>query len=146
MIWLVGVGGRLIRLPTTATALLQLAGFVIALTSLFTSSGIGGVLPNGAAISEAGTLLSGAWDQIVGTSAPAPSTPELSFLIALAVGCAAFIADFLVAEARSPALVALPLLCLYSVPASIAGTHAALVQLRRPGHPVCGAAGRHRSS
>ncbi len=122
VIWLVGVGGRLIRLPTTATALLQLAGFVIALTSLFTSSGIGGVLPNGAAISEAGTLLSGAWDQIVGTSAPAPSTPELSFLIALAVGCAAFIADFLVAEARSPALVALPLLCLYSVPASIAGS------------------------
>src|ERR1700712_4170866 len=122
VIWLVGVGGRLIRLPTTVTALLQLAGLVIALTSLFTSSGIGGVLPNEAAVGEAGALLSGAWAQIVGTSAPAPSTPELSFLIALAVGCAAFIADFLVAEARSPALVALPLLCLYSVPASIAGT------------------------
>ncbi len=122
VIWLVGVGGRLIRLPTTATVLLQLAGFAIALTSLFTTSGIGGVIPNGAALSEAGTLLSGAWSQIVGTAAPAPSTPELSFLIALAVGCAAFISDFLVAEARSPALVALPLLCLYSVPASIANT------------------------
>lgn len=122
VIWLVGVGGRLIRLPTAVTALLQLGGFVIALTSLFTSSGIGGVLPNSAAISEAGTLLSGAWTQIVSSAPPAPSTPELSFLIALAVGSAAFIADFLVAEARSPALVALPLLCLYSVPASIAST------------------------
>ncbi len=122
VIWLVGVGGRLIRLPTSATALLQLAGFVIALTSLFTSTGIGGVLPNSSAVGEAGTLLSGAWQQIVGTSPPAPSTPELSFLISLAIGCAAFIADFLVAEARSPALVALPLLCLYSVPASIAST------------------------
>jgi len=122
VVWLVGVGGRLIRLPTTATALLQLAGLAIALTSLFTTSGIGGVIPNQAAVGEAGALVGGAWDQIVGTSAPAPSTPELSFLIALAIGCAAFIADFLVAEARSPALVALPLLCLYSVPASIAGT------------------------
>ena len=122
VIALVGVGGRLIRLPTVATAGLQLVGFVIALTSLFTSSGIGGVLPNGAAISEAGTLLSGAWKQIVETSPPAPSTPELSFLISLAIGLAAFIADFLVAEAKAPALVALPLLCLYSVPASIAST------------------------
>jgi hypothetical protein len=122
VIWLVGVGGRLIRLPVVVTALLQLVGFVVALTSLFTSSGIGGVLPNKAAVAEAGALLSGAWDQIVGTSPPAPSTPELSFLIALSIGCAAFIADFLVAEARAPALVALPLLCLYSVPASIANT------------------------
>ncbi|SDP13262.1 Transglutaminase-like superfamily protein [Nakamurella panacisegetis] len=122
VIWLVGVGGRLIRLPTVATAGLQLAGFVIALTSLFTSSGIGGVLPNSAAVGEAGTLLSGAWKQIVETSPPAQSTPELSFLISLSIGLAAFLADFLVAEAKAPALVALPLLCLYSVPASIAST------------------------
>lgn len=122
VIWLVGVGGRLLRLPTTATALLQLAGFAIALTSLFTSTGIAGVLPNKSAVLEGGTLLSGAWQQIVASSPPAPSTPELSFLIALAIGCAAFLADFLVAEARSPALVALPLLCLYSVPASIASS------------------------
>ena len=122
VIWLVGVGGRLLRLPTTATALLQLAGFAIALTSLFTSTGIAGVVPDASAVQEAGTLLSGAWHQIVSSSPPAPSTPELSFLIALTIGCAAFLADFLVAEARSPALVALPLLCLYSVPASIAGS------------------------
>jgi len=120
VIWLVGVGGRLIRVPTLVTVLLQLTGFIVALTSLFTSSGIGGVLPNRAALAEAGALLFGAWDQIVGTAPPAPATPELSFLIALSVGCAALIADFLVAVARSPALLALPLLCLYSVPASIA--------------------------
>jgi len=122
VIWLVGVGGRLIRLPTALTVLVQLIGFSIAMTSLFTTSGIGGVLPNADAVSEASTLLSGAWTQIAITSPPTPSTPELSFLIALAVGCAALIADFLVAKVRAPALVALPLLCLYSVPASISGT------------------------
>ncbi|MDQ2740034.1 MAG: hypothetical protein M3Y35_15745, partial [Actinomycetota bacterium] len=62
VIWLVGVGGRLIRVPTLVTVLLQLTGFIVALTSLFTSSGIGGVLPNRAALAEAGALLSGAWD------------------------------------------------------------------------------------
>ncbi len=122
VIWLVGVGGRLIRVPTVVTVLLQAAGFAIALTSLFTSSGYGGVVPNRAVLGEAGALIRGAWQQIVDTAPPAPSTPELSFLIALSVGCAAIIADFLVAEARTPALVALPLLCLYSIPASIDGS------------------------
>lgn len=121
VITLIGVGGRMIRIPAGVTALLQLAAMAIALTSLFTSGGIGGVLPNRAAVVEARQLLSGAWQQILSTVPPAPSTPELSFLIALAVGLAALMVDFLIAEAMAPALVALPLLCLYSVPASIAG-------------------------
>ncbi len=122
VVWLVGIGGRLIRVPTTVTVLLQLVGMAIALTSLFTTGGIGGVLPNAEVVREFGTLLSGAWQQILVSAPPAPSTPELSFLIALAVGAAAIIVDFLIAEAHAPALVALPLLCLYSVPASIATT------------------------
>src|SRR4029079_17375522 len=69
-----------------------------------------------------GALLSGAWHQILVSAPPAPSSPELSFLIALSLGLAAIIVDFLIAEAHAPALGALPLLCLYSVPASIAET------------------------
>lgn len=120
VVWLLGVGCRLLRSPAPVTVLVQFAGLVIALTGLFTTSGWGGFIPNAPVLREAGELLSGAWQQILNTVPPAPATVELSFLIALTVGTTALIVDFLVAEARSPALVALPLLCLYSVPASIA--------------------------
>ena len=120
VIWLVGVGCRLIRLPPVVTVLVQLGALIIALTGLFTYTGVGGVLPDASVLVEARDLWSGAWEQIVGSIAPAPATPELTFLICASVGLAGLIVDILVAPARTPALVALPLLCLYSVPASIA--------------------------
>lgn len=120
VIWLLGIGCRLLRSPAPITVLVQFAGLVIALTGLFATSGWLGFIPNGRVLHETGDLLSGAWQQILGTVPPAPATVELSFLICLTVGTTGLIVDFLVAEARSPALVALPLLCLYSVPASIA--------------------------
>jgi len=120
VVWLLGIGCRLLRSPAPVTVLVQFAGLAIALTGLFTTSGWGGFIPNAAVLREAGDLLSGAWQQILITVPPAPSSVELSFLICLTVGTTSLIVDFLVAEARSPALVALPLLCLYSVPASIA--------------------------
>ena len=117
---LIGLGCRMIRLPAAVTVLIQIAAITIALTSLFTSSGYGGVIPNVDVLHEMGRLFTGAWDQIRGEVPPAPATPQINFLISLAVGAAAIVVDFLVTEADSPALVALPLLCLYSVPASIA--------------------------
>jgi transglutaminase-like putative cysteine protease len=122
VVWLVGIGGRLIKVPAAVTVLLQVLGLAIALTALFTTGGYGGVIPNFEVFREFGALFSGAWHQILVSAPPAPSSPELSFLIALALGLAAIIVDFLIAEAHAPALVALPLLCLYSVPASIAET------------------------
>lgn len=119
IIWLLGVGCRLLRSPAPITVLVQFAGFLVVLTSLFTSSGIGGLIPGAAAFRDAGDLLRDAWAQILATVPPAPTTPGLTFLAALALGTTALIVDFLVAEAKAPALVALPLLCLYSVPASI---------------------------
>ena len=119
VIWLVGVGARLARVPAAAAVLLQIVGASVALTALFTTGGIGGVIPNGAVISEAGDLLTGAWDQIRTTVSPAPASVELTFLICLSVGTTALIVDILIAVCRAPALVALPLLCVYSVPASI---------------------------
>ena len=119
VIWLIGVGARLARVPAAAAVLLQIAGASIALTALFTVGGIGGVIPNGAVLSEAGDLLVGAWNQIRTTVSPAPATQELAFLICLTVGVTALIVDILIAVCRAPALVALPLLCVFSVPASI---------------------------
>ena len=119
VIWLVGVGARLARLPAAVVVLLQLAAAAVALTALFTTGGYGGVIPNAAAVADAGNLLDGAWKQIRTSVSPAASSTELAFLIALAVGLTALIVDMLIAVCRAPALVALPLLCMYSVPASI---------------------------
>lgn len=119
LVWLVGLGCRLLRVPSPITVLAQAAGVVVTLTAVFTSGGYGGLIPNARAVREAYVLLNGAWDQIVQSTVPAPATPELSFLIAIALGLTALIVDFFVSEVDAPALVALPLLCLYSVPASI---------------------------
>jgi len=119
VIWLVGVGARLARVPAPAVVLLQVAAASIAMTALFTVRGYGGVIPNGAVLGEAGDLLTGAWTQIRTTVSPAPSSTELIFLICLSVSATALIVDMLIAWCRAPALVALPLLCLYAVPASI---------------------------
>src|SRR4051812_19173690 len=52
VIWAVGVGARLARVPVVAAIGLQLLGAAIALTALYTVGGIAGVIPNGAVISE----------------------------------------------------------------------------------------------
>jgi transglutaminase-like putative cysteine protease len=119
VIWLVGVGARLARIPIAAVIAMQAAAAAIAVTALFTARGWGGVIPNGAVLQEAGELLDGAWTQIRTSVSPAPSSPELSFLICVSVAATAFVVDLLITACRAPALVALPLLCLYAVPASI---------------------------
>jgi transglutaminase-like putative cysteine protease len=119
VVWLVGVGARLLAVPAWGAAILQVAGLLIALSALFASNAIGGFLPGPAAFGDAGRLLHDAWTQILTSVPPAVSSTELSFLIALSVGAAALIVDVLIAAVRAPALIALPLLSLYSVPASI---------------------------
>lgn len=116
----VGIACRLVRVPLPVTVLIQLVALAIVLTSLFTTSGIAGVIPDASAVREAKVLLSGAWQQVLTTVPPAPASPELTFLICLSVGMAALVSDVLAAGAKAPALVGLPLLCLYSVPAAIA--------------------------
>ena len=119
LVWLIGLGCRLLRVPAPVTVLAQAGGVVVTLTAVFTSGGYGGLIPNARAVREARALVDGAWDQIMQSTVPAPATPELAFLVAVSLGLIALIVDFLVCEVEAPALVALPLLCLYSVPASI---------------------------
>ncbi len=120
VVWLVGVGARLLGVPAWGAALLEVLGLLIALSALFATHAIGGFLPGPAAFGDAGALLHGAWTQIQISVPPATSSTELSFLIALSVGASAVIVDVLIAVLRAPALIALPLLSLYSIPASIA--------------------------
>ena len=58
VVWLVGVGGRLLGVPSVVTVLLQVLGLAIALTALFTTGGYGGVIPNLEVVREFGALLS----------------------------------------------------------------------------------------
>ncbi len=120
IVWLVGVGGRLLAVPAAVIVALQAIGIVIAATSLFLSSGIAGVLPGPAALGEGRELLTGAWEEILRTAPPADASPGMELLLTLLIGLVALVVDVLIAEVRAPALVALPLLALYSVPASIA--------------------------
>lgn len=118
VVWLVGVGCRLSRLPLWATVPVQLGALSIALTALFTTGGYGGVIPNARVVTEAGQLLDGAFGQIRTSVATAESSTAIAFLIAAAVGLVALSVDVLVA-ARAPAMTALPLLCMFSVPAAV---------------------------
>lgn len=118
VVWLVGVGCRLTRLPLWATVPVQLAALAITLTALFTTGGYGGVIPNARVVAEAGGLLDVAFGQIRTSVSTAVSSTALAFLIAGAVGLVAVVVDALIA-ARAPAMTALPLLCMFSVPAAV---------------------------
>ena len=76
VIWLVGVGARLARVPAARAVLLQFAGASIALTALFTVGGYRRGDPERGRLAEAGDLLTGAWEQIRTTVSPAPRPPS----------------------------------------------------------------------
>lgn len=120
VIWLVGVGSRLIGVPAWGASLLQVAAFACTVTGLHLHTGVGGILPGPAAIGEAATTVGAAWGQIMMTVPPMQVTAEVSFFVTLVIGALALVVDYVIAAARTPALVALPLLGLYSVPAAIA--------------------------
>lgn len=120
VVWLAGVGSRLVGLPAWAVSLLQVAAFACSVTGLHLTTGVGGILPGPAAFGEAASTVRVAWEQILTTVPPVTVTPELAFFVTLTIGALAVVVDLLIAGARAPALVALPLLGLYSVPAAIA--------------------------
>ncbi|AZI57660.1 transglutaminase domain-containing protein [Nakamurella antarctica] len=119
LVWLIGFGCRLLRLPSPVVLGVQILGVITSLTSLFTDSGSWGLIPNSRVLAEAQELIRGAWSQIQNSAPPAESTPQLGFLIAITLALVALVVDFLVTELQAPALVALPLLVMYSIPASI---------------------------
>lgn len=119
VIWLVGVAARMVAAQAWIVEVLQLGAIVITLTGIHLQHGIGGLIPGRAAASESAGLLTEAWNQILTTVPPVPPTAEITFIATLIIGMLALVVDLLIARARTPALTALPLLALYSVPASI---------------------------
>ena len=92
----------------------------IALTALFTTGGVRRGTAQRRGARRGGRPARRARGSRSGSRFPrADATVELSFLTALSVGATALIVDILIAVCRAPALVALPLLCVFSVPASI---------------------------
>lgn len=119
LIWLTGVACRSLRAPSYLTALLQFGALVGSLTALFTTSGIAQIIPGPAAIEEGVDLFQAALGQIMTTPPPMPVSEAVQFFLTVVLGALVWAGDLFVAGSKTPALLAIPLLALYSVPAAI---------------------------
>ena len=120
VIWLVGVGARLARVPTAARHGAAGGGGVASRSPRCSPpAGSAACCPTARCSARRATCSAAPGTRSGNRCRPPPATVELSFLTALTVGVTALIVDILIAVCRAPALVALPLLCVYSVPASI---------------------------
>ena len=119
VIGLVGAGLRRASAPSAVTILVQLLSIFIYLGWLYSDDMIFGLLPGPGAIQDFGTLLrSGLAD----ADTYAPKVPETTGLLLLTVGGVALVdlaVDAAAATFRRASLAGLPLLALYTVPASI---------------------------
>ena len=119
VIGLVGAGLRRASAPSAVTILVQLLSIFIYLGWLYSDDMIFGLLPGPGAIQDFGSLLrSGLAD----ADTYAPRVPETTGLLLLTVGGVALVdlaVDAAAATFRRASLAGLPLLALYTVPASI---------------------------
>ncbi len=103
-------------LPAAATLITYLASQLIYINLLFApGASNAGVIPTTASLRRLGTLVS----QGVGERIYAPPVPDhagVAMLAAAGIGLMAVAADLIAVRLRSPALVGLPLLVLFSVP------------------------------
>lgn len=118
--WLIGYGGRLSSAPAVLIVALQVMALVLVVTARFTFTGYAGIIPNASTIREMGELFAVVGQQIASSAPPVTATTEISFLCVTTIGFTALTVDVLIGAAHAPALVAIPLLALYSVPATVA--------------------------
>jgi len=119
---LTGFGLRSARVPMIAVLPAQVLVVAMALTLLFTSSGVLGVLPGPAALQELRALFAGVGTQIQDESVPVAVTAEFELLVVALLGAAAVVVDAVAAGVRAPAGAGLVLLALVAVPASLFDT------------------------
>lgn len=119
VIGLVGAGMRRASAPSAVTIIVQLVSIFIYLGWLYSDDLIFGLIPGPGAIQDLGSLLrSGLAD----ADTYAPKVPETTGLLLLTVGGVALVdlaVDAAAATFRRASLAGLPLLALYTVPASI---------------------------
>jgi transglutaminase-like putative cysteine protease len=116
----VGLGLRAIRTPILLVGIAQMFAILCLLVSLFTSSGVLGILPGPDSITELGGVL-GKSIEIVRTGVPPVAASQAVLcLVVIAIGLVAVLVDTLAVSAGTPAACGLVLLCVYAVPASLA--------------------------
>jgi transglutaminase-like putative cysteine protease len=112
---------RWLGVPRGLIWLVQLAALVCLTVLMFTSSGLFLIIPGTAAVHDLSTLLGQSINDIRDGIPPVTADRPMLCLITLCIGGVAIAVDTLVATARVPATSGLVLLCVYAVPASLAG-------------------------
>lgn len=115
-----GLGLRAIRTPTLVVGLTQMFAVLCLLVALFTNTGILGLLPGPAALSELGDVLRRSVEVVRTGVPPVDATAAVLCLVVIAIGLVAVLVDTLAVAAGTPAACGLVLLCVYAVPASLA--------------------------
>ena len=130
------------------TAGAQLVALAVLVTTLFTGSGVLGVLPGPTAAGELAALVADAAAQIRGEVAPVPATPAMLLLITVAFGVTAVAVHAITVGAGAPAAAGVLLLAVFAVPAALtddllpvwvfaaATAGFGLLLLARPGPPA----------
>jgi transglutaminase-like putative cysteine protease len=116
----IGLGLRAIRTPVLVVGLAQMFAVLCLLVALFTNSGILGVFPGPAAVSELGDVLRRSVEVVRTGVPPVDATAAVLCLVVIAIGLVAVLVDTLAVAAGTPAASGLVLLCVYAVPASLA--------------------------
>ncbi|MGH3905985.1 MAG: DUF3488 and transglutaminase-like domain-containing protein [Pseudonocardiaceae bacterium] len=117
------VVGALLRptgLPGSAVATGQFVALLGLVTAVFTRSGVLVVLPGPGAMRELHLVLGRAAQQVRVGVPPVPESTELLCLVVIAVGLVAVCVDAVAVSAAAPAAAGLVLLCVVTVPASLA--------------------------
>jgi transglutaminase-like putative cysteine protease len=115
-----GMGLRAVRTPVVVVAFAQMFAVLCLLVALFTNSGILGLLPGPAAVSELGDVLRRSVEVVRTGVPPVDATAAVLCLVVIAIGLVAVLVDTLAVAAGTPAACGLVLLCVYAVPASLA--------------------------
>ncbi|HEV2781997.1 MAG TPA: DUF3488 and transglutaminase-like domain-containing protein [Actinophytocola sp.] len=115
-----GLGLRAVRTPVVLVAFAQLFAVLCLLVALFTNTGILGLLPGPAAISELGDVLQRSVEVVRTGVPPVEPSAAVLCLVVIAIGLVAVLVDTLAVAAGTPAACGLVLLCVYAVPASLA--------------------------
>ncbi len=133
-----GIGIGLRRRPNASWLVLvvQLAVVTVWLTWLYADNAVGGLLPGPGALRDFGDLLSTGAQDARDYGTPVPMSRGLELMTVLGTSAVAIVVDALAATYRRAALAGLPLLALYTVPASVVsgGLHATYFVLAALGY------------
>lgn len=116
----IGLGLRAVRTPVLLVGLAQMFAILCLLVSLFTDSGILGILPGPSSLTELGNVLETSIEVVRTGVPPVPATQAVLCLVVIAIGLVSVLVDTLAVSAGTPAASGLVLLCVYAVPASLA--------------------------